>query len=203
MNKEGARFCAECGKAMTERPEAPEVADETCPRCAVAMRRRKVGTHRTLECPMCCGLFVDATDLESMIGEQEKRVAASAGVPGERPRRSVLEAGDVTYLKCPVCSGVMNRVNYGRISGVIIDYCRLHGYWLDEGELEKIAGWVASGGLIQQRQREIDELKSRKDAMSGAALTTPMNDAAFYSADSASAVIVGGGMLKFLSRLFD
>ena len=37
--------------------------------------------------------------------------------------------------------------NYRRTSGVIIDRCHDHGTWLDADELERIAGFIKSGGL--------------------------------------------------------
>ncbi len=209
MNKEGARFCSECGKDMVSRVEAPEEADESCPRCNISMRRRTVGSKRPLECPACCGLFVDATDLESMIAQQEQRIDAGAGGPGGTPHKAVLPTDQVAYLKCPVCSTMMNRMNYGRLSGVLIDYCRSHGYWLDAGELEKIARWVASGGLLQKRQREIDDLKAQKDRSA----SSPMLTGAMYSPEnefgdgfgrsSTAGVMMGGGLLGMLSKLFD
>jgi Zn-finger nucleic acid-binding protein len=51
-------------------------------------------------------------------------------------------------------------MNYGRISGVIVDYCRSHGYWLDDGELEKIAKWVATGGLKEKYKLEMEEAQA-------------------------------------------
>ena len=41
----------------------------------------------------------------------------------------------------------MNRKNYGGRSGIIIDWCGLHGSWLDANELEEIASYIAEGGL--------------------------------------------------------
>ncbi len=35
------------------------------------------------------------------------------------------------YRPCPVCTRLMNRVNFGRRSGVLIDRCRAHGSWFD------------------------------------------------------------------------
>ena len=34
--------------------------------------------------------------------------------------------------------------NFKGISGVIIDICRLHGVWMDAGELEQIRSFVAN-----------------------------------------------------------
>jgi hypothetical protein len=43
----------------------------------------------------------------------------------------------------------MQRCNFRRKSGVIIDRCHDHGTWLDSDELEQIAGFILSGGLAQ------------------------------------------------------
>ena len=51
------------------------------------------------------------------------------------------------YLCCPVCGKHMNRRNFARASGVVIDWCRGHGYWFDAHELETILEFVARGGL--------------------------------------------------------
>jgi Zn-finger nucleic acid-binding protein len=37
----------------------------------------------------------------------------------------------------------MQRRNFQRISGVIVDACRRHGTWLDADEIERIAGFVS------------------------------------------------------------
>lgn len=53
---------------------------------------------------------------------------------------------EVAYRKCPECSHFMQRRNFRRSSGVIIDRCKKHGAWLDADELEQITGFVMSGG---------------------------------------------------------
>lgn len=35
-----------------------------------------------------------------------------------------------TFIPCVRCGKKMNRKNFGRISGVIIDECGKHGVWL-------------------------------------------------------------------------
>ena len=45
---------------------------------------------------------------------------------------------------------MMQRKNFGRRSGVVVDWCGSHGTWLDANELEDIADFVAAGGLRQQ-----------------------------------------------------
>jgi Zn-finger nucleic acid-binding protein len=58
---------------------------------------------------------------------------------------------------------MMNRVNYGRVSGVLIDSCKAHGYWFDEGKLTRVMDFVAHGGL-EKAQRAEEHLKKDKDA---------------------------------------
>jgi Zn-finger nucleic acid-binding protein len=170
MNKEGATFCSDCGERLAARAEAPEATDRECPRCRALLRRRELDGFRPLECPVCCGLFVATDDLGKMIAEQERRFPDAAGAAGREPDRATLAPEDVAYLKCPACGEVMNRVNYGRISGVIIDTCKPHGHWLDAGELEKIARWVATGGLEKLRKRGLEEIRTERDRLSSAQL---------------------------------
>ncbi len=203
MSRAGAIFCSGCGKPITDAPEAPSAVDEKCPRCSVPMRRRTLGSHNPLECPVCCGLFINSSDLGVIIEEQEKR---NKELPGtDAPVRSSPGTRPVAYIRCPVCENMMNRMNYGRFSGVIIDYCREHGYWLDSGELEKIANWVSTGGLSRLRKREIEELKSEKSRLEGR-LSVPMDpgDASrLFKNDSApGAAMAGGGLIGLLFDLF-
>ncbi|MFY0540274.1 zf-TFIIB domain-containing protein [Nannocystis pusilla] len=53
---------------------------------------------------------------------------------------------DVRYRECPRCREVMNRRNFGTISGVIVDECRHHGLFLDAGELEEVEAFLRAGG---------------------------------------------------------
>ena len=55
------------------------------------------------------------------------------------------------YRKCPECGVMMNRVAFGYKSGVIVDHCRRHGFWLDEGELRQLQEWKKAGGEMKQK----------------------------------------------------
>jgi Zn-finger nucleic acid-binding protein len=48
----------------------------------------------------------------------------------------------------------MNRQNFGRRSGVIIDVCKGHGVWFDQRELQSVLAFVDAGGLEQARHAE-------------------------------------------------
>jgi Zn-finger nucleic acid-binding protein len=64
----------------------------------------------------------------------------------------------VSYIKCPICSKLMNRVNFGTKSGVIVDRCKEHGVWLDGGELRHLFEWMKAGGKLLQQERQ-EQLK--------------------------------------------
>jgi len=55
------------------------------------------------------------------------------------------------YIKCPSCRTIMNRRAFGYKSGVIVDHCNKHGYWLDEGELRQLQEWKKAGGELRQK----------------------------------------------------
>jgi hypothetical protein len=48
----------------------------------------------------------------------------------------------------------MQRKNFARRSGVIVDWCGHHGTWLDAHEVEDIAAYILAGGLEEQATRE-------------------------------------------------
>ena len=150
---------------------------------------------------MCLGLFVAVEDLEQMVTAQEEKIKSGAA-PYTKPQKSVLQNQEVAYLKCPACETMMNRVNYGRISGVLIDYCREHGYWLDNGELEKIAKWVSTGGLAQKRQRDLDEARAQRSRDTAMSLPGP-NASVQFDGESRNTGDFGDSLFRFLSKLFD
>jgi hypothetical protein len=53
----------------------------------------------------------------------------------------------------------MNRVNFGRLSGAVVDVCKGHGTFLDAGELHQIVAFIQSGGLERARTQHIEDLK--------------------------------------------
>lgn len=83
----------------------------------------------------------------------------------EGGRASALDP--VCYVPCPLCHSTMNRVNFGKLSGVIVDICRKHGTWFDGGELTRVVAFVAGGGLARTRARDEEEERER-GAPSGA-----------------------------------
>jgi len=60
----------------------------------------------------------------------------------------------ISYAPCPQCGQLMNRVNFARCSGVIVDVCKAHGIWFDRDELSGIVEFIRGGGLDVARQKE-------------------------------------------------
>lgn len=52
----------------------------------------------------------------------------------------------------------MNRINFARLSGAVVDVCRGHGTFLDRGELHQVVRFILEGGLDRARRAERDEL---------------------------------------------
>jgi len=86
--------------------------------------------------------------------------------PTQQTKREPVEREkQVRYVRCPVCRTMTNRWNFARISGVIIDSCRDHGIWFDAGEIEKVMGFIARGGLQKAKNIEIEKMKSEEELM--------------------------------------
>ena len=147
-NADESRFCTACGVGF--RPEPLPVAGRElpCPDCETLMPVTQVGGVGLNECRACRGVWVPGDHFDAIVSratEARRNVNPSAPtaprVTGANPSQQ-----QVRYRKCPECDGFMNRRNYQKSSGVIIDVCRTHGTWLDPDELEQIAGFILSGG---------------------------------------------------------
>ena len=137
----------------------------TCPRCNIGLRTIDLqlnGTFLIDRCEECLGIFFDLGELEALLEASVKNVFAINN--RQLDNLSAVRPGDYTiaYIKCPVCSKLMNRVNFGIKSGVIVDRCRDHGVWLDGGELRHLLEWMKAGGNILQQERQ-EQLKRTEE----------------------------------------
>ncbi len=167
----GSKFCSHCG-ARLERKEVAETKPLPCPRCGTEMKAVVVGTTDLRECPRCEGLWADPVSLEQIWADREKQ-AAILGMPCLiEPAESGAIEEKVRYLPCPVCRKMMNRINFARISHVVVDVCKGHGTWFDRDELRRIVEFIRAGGLDSARARELDELEERRRQLRAAELST-------------------------------
>jgi Zn-finger nucleic acid-binding protein len=162
----GSKHCRECG-ARVEVPAAANPDGDAsllrCPRCAEhpAMVARLVGDILMDECQACQGIWLDTAQVERLV--EDRRQATAEAVLGASRTGEAAAASAPTntrmYIKCPECDGLMNRVNFGRVSGVIVDVCRAHGTWFDFDELPRIVEFVMKGGLERGERKRIENMK--------------------------------------------
>jgi Zn-finger nucleic acid-binding protein len=146
----GTRHCPHCGAAARLR-EAADGAALRCPDCGDGLAGIEVGGVLLHECGGCHGSWVAADRLDEIVTDRERQAAVLA-FPDRGPRGTGPDR--VRYRPCPECGALMHRMNFQRISGVILDVCRDHGSWFDPDELRRIVEFVRGGGLDVARARE-------------------------------------------------
>ena len=161
-NHPASRYCTACGVEFAPQPVPEASAGLSCVRCSVAMAPRAIGGITVQECAECSGLWAPGTRFDDLVTRAIEAWKASedgAIIPAPRRTGGNPVAERVEYRKCPACSKMMARGNYRRTSGVIIDRCHDHGTWLDADELERIAGFILSGGLERAKAAEHTTMK--------------------------------------------
>jgi Zn-finger nucleic acid-binding protein len=154
---EGTAFCPKCGAPAAHRNEATTTS--ACPACSAGLQHVSIGGTSLLECAGCDGVWMDAGDFERMCADREAQSAVLHRFTAPSPSRAERR---VRYRRCVRCGKMMNRVNFGRLSGTIVDVCRGHGTFMDAGELHQIAAFIQAGGLDRAREQQIEELKEEQ-----------------------------------------
>ena len=171
----GAKHCSSCGA----KAEAAEVAGDitaSCPRCRVPLESISVGSASLRECARCDGLWVDAESFERIVSEREEQ-SAVLGAAALLPKQGAGGGPDqVRYVPCPECGQLMNRVNFARCSGVVVDVCKGHGTWFDRDELRRIVEFIRAGGLGVSREREKREVEEERRKLRQEQLSAALQD---------------------------
>jgi len=163
-----------------------------------------LGANAMRECGKCEGLWIEVAAFEKICADREQQSAVLGGA-SPVPAPKVFSSGalpKINYCPCPQCGQLMNRVNFARCSGVVVDVCRGHGTWFDRDELREIVGFIRAGGLDLSRQKEKREIEFERDKLrTEQLLSGPRSETLgrFYTEDER----VGGlsaarGLLKFL-----
>jgi Zn-finger nucleic acid-binding protein len=152
LNAPVALHCSGCGQELGLEPIG-ESAELSCPDCHEALSAFRSAAGTLYDCAGCGGQLVEQPLLVELL---ERRELYGGAAPRPAARRNE-NLGRVRYVRCPACGVHMNRKNFGASSGVIVDVCRKHGMWFDEGELPRVLAFVESGGLARARQREAEE----------------------------------------------
>lgn len=167
----GSAHCGHCGARVfapaTGEPDRDGDASDArrCPRCAHGLVATAIGSTFLEECGACGGVWVDARSFAELCANRQEQAAyVGAGSPLEAARVAHTDER-VRYVKCPDCGAVMNRVNFARWSGVIVDVCKRHGTWFDRDELRQIVEFIRSGGLNAARDKERLALQVEKERL--------------------------------------
>lgn len=157
---EGSKYCQHCG-ALAVRSKSSEAENaRKCPRCQIVLDNLHVSYTDLRECHKCDGLWIEVVPFESLCARSEER-AAVLGYFSQRKAASESPA-TIKYVPCPECSQLMNRSNFAKASGVIIDVCKQHGVWCDAGELPRIFEFIRDGGMDAARKRERMEIDAER-----------------------------------------
>ena len=151
-------------------------SERICPRCVVRLETIDVkieGKFLIERCVQCLGLFFDPGELEAVLQASVTNVfTVNRGqIDSINATMRATDYG-ISYIKCPVCAKLMNRVNFGAKSGVIVNRCREHGVWLDGGELRHLFEWMKAGGKILEQEKQ-EQLKKAEAEQERKKIYTP------------------------------
>lgn len=172
-NADDARFCLACGVGFDPEPIGLKACELSCPCCNREMVTQLVASLEIAECAKCLGIWAPEDRFEALV-DRMTRVVNQRYAEGAAPAPRV-EGGNpfstrVEYRSCPECNAHMNRRNFKKRSGVIIDQCNAHGTWLDAHELEQIAGFVLSGRAEKADRVAATEAAEQERAAARAAM---------------------------------
>jgi len=154
-----ASHCPRCGAAI-QRAEAGASA-LACPGCHTPLVSTSVGGVSLDQCHGCGGVWVGQHNFEQIAADKAERGEVLGALPGESPKVAV-SLSEVHYRPCPQCHKLMNRTNYGHISGVVLDVCKDHGLWFDKDKLREVLEFIEGGGLEKSHLRQIQDEDERR-----------------------------------------
>jgi Zn-finger nucleic acid-binding protein len=187
--------CSGCGHTLGLEPlRSPRGSALACPACKHALEPFRGGPGQLLDCGRCGGQFVEHALLRELL---ERREVLGSAVPHHTRRENPLTQ-PVRYVPCPACQNFMNRRNFGKTSGIIVDMCHQHGTWFDAGELPRVLAFVQSGGLERAKGLVRDERRVRDAPGSAPVNTTTITGDTTLLADLAEA---GIGLLTHVTSL--
>jgi Zn-finger nucleic acid-binding protein len=148
---QGSRHCPKCGAEAVATEVISEDRLGDCPRCKIRLSLLRIGDIKLRECQRCEGVWSDAVTFENICADRESHAMV---MQWSGAKKNDLQKTAIQYVPCPDCNQLMNRNNFARSSGVIIDICKNHGAWFDAEELPRIVEFIHAGGLERNRQKE-------------------------------------------------
>jgi Zn-finger nucleic acid-binding protein len=166
------------------------------------MQAVAIGSTTVRECERCFGLWVDVRSFEKICADREQQ-AAVLGAASPAPRGKISEEGKVRYAPCPECRQLMNRINFARCSGVIVDICKGHGSWFDRDELTRIVEFIRAGGLDAARSKEKAAIEEERRQLRQEQLSADRRSSSLLDLDAendhrTTGIASARGLLKLL-----
>ena len=162
-----------------------------------------IGAEAMRECERCGGLWLEVAVFEKICVHRERQsaVLGSASLAPTHQTTPLGDAEKIRYVPCPQCGQLMNRINFARCSGVVVDVCKGHGTWFDRDELREIVEFISGGGLEVLRQKERHEIEFERQQLRTEQLVAANRPSlGLYSSDEEriSGLSSARGLLKFL-----
>lgn len=172
-----AKHCSSCGVAIQPQALTPLPAERGCPRCGCELRLRSLDVTDVVECSVCMGLWLTTRTFESICREAHRDQAFR--IANEAPRGGLRVEDKVTYIPCLTCDQMMHRRQFRhgkRSSGVVVDYCKGHGVWLDHTELERIVEFLQTDAGDAGLAPYLDVPVRRSKGSSGGRASGPIHE---------------------------
>jgi Zn-finger nucleic acid-binding protein len=196
----GTKHCPHCGATATAGTEL-SAEGKNCPRCKSALSLILLGESQMLECSHCLGLWLDPATFEKICANREQQSVVLGAASLHSSRHSPVTP-KVSYVPCPDCHELMNRANFARCSGVIVDLCKQHGIWFDRDELSKIIEFIRNGGMQLSRSKEKAQLDEERRRIQQEQLALEHQRSTligkYESENRLTGIASAGGLLKLL-----
>ncbi|HSF42918.1 MAG TPA: zf-TFIIB domain-containing protein [Thermoanaerobaculia bacterium] len=168
-----AHFCHSCGTPVLVRQAAAAGCELPCPSCADGRRlgSRQLGATNVamFECDTCGGIWIEKEVFEILAERARAQSLPDLDLrPAERKSAGGAPQKGPFYRPCVVCKATMNRRNWGKRSGIILDVCQKHGVWFDLHELEDLLRFLRTdAGRQSQNAAEAERAALRQLAIQG------------------------------------
>jgi uncharacterized protein len=121
-----------------------------CPNCTSHLVTLELADIEVDYCFKCRGIWLDKGEIEHLTrlagGKDHLLKTTTSATTRERKR------------KCPVCHRSMEKELFGKAETVLLDRCREHGMWSDEGELKKMIALSCTERHSSPLIRLLDEM---------------------------------------------
>jgi Zn-finger nucleic acid-binding protein len=159
----GSKHCDHCGRKTKSVEVFTDEKVGDCPRCKRPLESLRIEATPVRECAGCGGLWTTADTFESICANKEEQSAVLNFINTQS--FEMRGTASINYVPCPDCKQLMNRSNFARSSGVIIDLCKQHGVWFDADELPKIIDFIDNGGLSRAREKQKMALEEERSKL--------------------------------------